>query len=93
MKNVISRAIDRVFARVRHAGGPLEHAEQLGLYVAMIALRGGKALEADVLADMAAWVEEHGEPTRAKLDRWAAGLGVEAGVAAAALKGFHGAAS
>lgn len=93
MKNVIGRAIDSVFARVRRAGGPLAHAEQLALYVAMITLRGGKALEKDVIADMAAWVEEHGEPTREKLDRWAAGLGVEAGVAAAALKAFHGAAS
>lgn len=86
MPNIVERAIAAVFRRVSAVGGPLGDAEAVVLATCMLVLRGGKALEADVEADCAAWVRQHGYPDRDKLERWAAALGVEAAVAEAAVR-------
>jgi hypothetical protein len=87
--NVIERLIGSVFGQVEGMSGTRHEAEQLALYTAMIALRGGKAFADEAYADVQAWVKEHGPPDRAKLDLWAAALDVEAGIALAALKHLH----
>jgi hypothetical protein len=87
--NVIERTLGAIYRRVRAGGGSQSDADHLALYSAMLVLRGGCAPESEVYADYLGWVAEHGPPDRAKLERWAAGLGVEAGIAEASLRSWH----
>jgi hypothetical protein len=87
--NLIERSIALTYCRVSSQGGPVEDADQLALYTAMVVLRGGRCLEDDAYADTVAWVAEHGPPTREKLERWAAGLDLDAALAEASLRVRH----
>jgi hypothetical protein len=84
-RNMVQRIIDEAYRR----GG--EHAPGTALGAALMALRGGRgplgrAGEAAFLSDWAAWTTRYGQPDREKLERWAVGLDVEAGIAEAALR-------
>jgi hypothetical protein len=84
--NVVGRAIALVYQRVQAAGGTAAEADVLALGVAMLVLRGGRALEAVIQADMHAWRAVHGQPGRQKLEHWASGVDIEAGIATQALR-------
>jgi hypothetical protein len=86
MKNIVRRAVDAVYRRVAAAGGSLDDADQLALWTCLLVLRGGRALESVIDAEFAAWVAVNGPPDRVKVDRWAAGLDLEAGIAEGVLR-------
>jgi len=84
--NVVQRAIENAYRRVEKAGGPIEDANMLALGTAFLVLRGGRALEWMIEEEIACWCWMHGQPNREKLQRWAEGLDLEAGIAEQALR-------
>jgi hypothetical protein len=80
---MVQRLIDEVYRRQR----PDEHAHVRALAAALFALRGGRASEAELMGDARGWYRQHGtEGGRQALERWAAALDVEAGIAEPALR-------
>jgi hypothetical protein len=86
MPNVVEEALADVYQKLPAAGESAQDTADAALCLALVTLRGGSATREQIHADMNEWIAAYGEPTRRRLERWAAGLDLEAGIAAAALR-------
>ncbi len=89
MSNIITNTIAKTFALPTPPAESGARLEEMALLMSLTVLRGGTATFDELTADADAWFAEYGEPTRAKLDRWAAELDIEANIAAVALRVRH----